>query len=45
MVKLLNFVTTSSRKRREGERNAAIAQRRECYKQENWDEYRNIVKE
>lgn len=45
MLKLLNFVTTTARKRRQGDRDAAIAQRREAYKAENWDEYRDIIKD
>ena len=43
MIKLLNFVTTTSRKRREGDRATALEQRRECYKASNWDEYKSIV--
>ena len=43
LIKLLNFVTTTARKRREGERNAAIEQRRECYKNKDWDTYREII--
>ena len=43
MVELLNFVTTTGRKRRESERNAAIDARREAYKANNWEEYREIV--
>ena len=45
MVKLLNFVTCLSRKRRETERSAALETRREAMKVKNWDEYRGIVKE
>ena len=43
MVELLNFVTCTGRKRREGERNAAIDARRAAYKANNWEEYREIV--
>ena len=43
MVELLNFVTTTGRKRREGERNQALEARRAAYKANNWDEYREIV--
>ena len=42
---MLNFVTITARKRRHDERSAAINQRRECYKNENWTQYRQIVKE
>ena len=45
MVKLLNFVTCLSRKRRETERNAALDTRREAFKEKKWDAYRDIVKE
>lgn len=45
IVKLLNFVTTTARKRRDGERKEAITQRREAYKAANWEGYRDIVKE
>lgn len=43
--KMLNFVTITARKRRHDERTAAIAQRRECYRNEDWGKYRDIVKE
>lgn len=42
---MLNFVTITARKRRHDERTTAINQRRECYKSENWTQYRQIVKE
>ena len=45
MVKLLNFVTQTARKRRAGEKATAMTQRREAYKSENWAEYREIVRE
>ena len=45
MVKLLNCITTSAKKRREGERNTALAARRELYKSESWDAYRENVQE
>ena len=45
MVKLLNFMTTSAKKRRTAEREAALNQRREHYKTENWDAYRELVQE
>ena len=43
MIKLLNFVTTTARKRREEDRKSALEQRREFYKSEQWDEYKSIV--
>ena len=43
--KMLNFVTLTARKRRNEERTEAINERRECYEKENWDRYRQIVKE
>lgn len=43
MVELLNFVTTTGRKRREGDRSAALDARRAAYKSSNWEEYREIV--
>ena len=43
--KMLNFVTLTARKRRHDERTEAINERRECYEKENWDRYRQIVKE
>lgn len=43
--KMLNFVTLTARKRRHDERTAAINKRREAYKNEDWDTYRNIVRE
>ena len=42
---MLNFVTLTARKRRHDERTEAINERRECYEKENWDRYRQIVKE
>ena len=45
LAKLLNFATCLSRKRRETERNAALEQRREAFKGDKWNEYRDIVKE
>lgn len=36
MCKLLNFVTTSGRKRREADRKQAIDARRTCFKSEDW---------
>lgn len=45
MAKLLNFVTQTARKRREGEKSKALAERRECYKEKQWDQYRDIIQE
>jgi len=45
MCQLLNFVTLNGRKRREGERKEAIAQRRECFKNKQWNGYRDIIQE
>lgn len=44
-LKLLNFITTNGRKRRDAERKEALDERRECYKSKNWDRYRAIVQE
>ena len=44
MIRLLNFMALQSKLRRADDREAAIVQRREVFKAENWDEYRNIVK-
>ena len=43
--KMLNFVTLTARKRRNDERTEAINERRECYGKEDWNRYRQIVKE
>ena len=43
LLKLLNFVTTIARKRREDERQTAIIERRECFKNGQWDKYQDIV--
>ena len=45
VCKMLNFVTVTGRKRRHDERMAAIAERREHYKNEDWAGYRRIVQE
>ena len=45
MLKLLNFVALNAKKRNETSRNEALKRRRECYTAENWDEYREIIKD
>ena len=45
MLQLLNFVTQTGRKRREGERNEALERRLQLYKDQRDDEYRELVKE
>ena len=45
MCKLLNFVTTSGRKRREADRKEALDARRTAFKADNWDDYRDIVRD
>lgn len=44
-VKLLNFISTTGKKRRADERNVALEERREAYKNKNWDRYREIIGE
>lgn len=44
LLKLLNFVTVSGRKRRETERSAALEERLRLYKAKKDDEYRTLVK-
>ena len=43
MVELLNFVTTTGRSRRAGERKTALDNRRAAYEGKHWEEYREIV--
>lgn len=45
MVKLLNFVSTSAKKRRQSEIDESKNQRRVHFKYEEWDQYREIVQE
>lgn len=44
LLKLLNFVTVSGRKRRETERSAALEERLRLYKAKKDDEYKQLVK-
>jgi len=45
LLRLLNFVAKTSRKRRDDERNEALERRLEFYKEGKNDEYRALVKE
>lgn len=45
LCKLLNFTTVTARKRNEEERKQLIEQRRACYKNEQWNDYRDIVQQ
>ena len=45
LCKLLNFTTVTARKRSEGERNKLLEQRRECFKNEQWNDYRDLVEQ
>ena len=45
MLELLNFIAKTGRKRREAERNAALEQRRQAYKDQDWKLYHEIVAE
>ena len=45
MLKLLQFVTSTGKERRAAERKDALDQRRQNYKNKDWDAYRNLVKE
>lgn len=45
VVDLLNFITIQTRKQCLSERNEALEQRRKFFKDERWDDYRNIVKD
>ena len=45
MLKLLNFTTLQARKSYESERNSLLEQRRECLKNEQMNDYRDLVQQ